>query len=151
MQERSRAEPFFQRAFRATVKIFVKKGVFATFVRAVAGPAEGAPYQCCSRSRKAEEVLNSEMLKIPGVGCYEMLLTRWVPRFRIESKIWSLNFNSPFLILHGEISADHFFIVADVNSPVGKRRMRPYHITACSGVGRFEQVRAADLLVSFGA
>src|SRR5438034_4623909 len=51
--------------------------------------------------------------------------------------------------LHGEINANNLLIISGVHMPIGEGRMRPQHIASGRGVGRLQQMGAADLFVGF--
>ncbi len=47
-----------------------------------------------------------------------------------------------------QVCANDLFIIAGIDMPIGKGRVRPQHIAASGGVGGLEQVRAADFFVA---
>ncbi len=54
-------------------------------------------------------------------------------------------------LLCGQIHANDLLIIPGVHVAVCEGGMRPEHITSGRGIGGLEQMRAADLLVTFGA
>src|SRR5438552_15105412 len=49
---------------------------------------------------------------------------------------------------HAKVHRNNLFIIARINVAVRERRMRPDHIAPCGRIGRFEQVGAADFLLT---
>src|SRR5208337_5176168 len=92
---------------------------------------------------------------LPRCGAGENdLLTR---RYRFSSSavlrsVWGVRRKQPrpaeTLSSARQVHADDLFVIARIDMPVGKRRMRPDHGPAAVLVRRFEQVGAAEFLVT---